>query len=76
MKKLQTLKGKLQAAGLEVSEILLNIDGKPTKGLKINTDYEGPYPPQETFEKLETARRIAKGWHVEKRGHYVAVFIW
>lgn len=45
MKKLQRLKSRLQAAGLDVSDIMLNIQGEAVPGLRIDTDYEGPYPP-------------------------------
>lgn len=76
MKKLQRLKSRSQAAGLDVSDIMLNIQGEAVPGLRIDTDYEGPYPPKETFQKLEAVRKIAKGHNIEKRGYYVSVFVW
>lgn len=75
--KLETIKKKLQAAGLEVTDIVLNIKGAEAQGLKVNTDYGGPYPTKETFQKLETVRKIVKnGYKVEPRGYYTAVFIY
>ena len=76
MKKLQKLQAKLQAAGLEVAGIVLNIDGAEVPALSVNTDYDGPYPPRETFQKLETVRKMSRGYTVEPRGHYVSVFVY
>lgn len=75
--KLETVKKKLQDAGLEVADIVLNIKGAEVQGLKVNTDYNGPYPTKETFQKLETVRKIARNsYKVEPRGYYTAVFIY
>lgn len=75
--KLETVKKKLQAAGLEVADIVLNIKGTEVQGLKVNTDYSGPYPTKETFQKLEAVRKVAKkGYKIEPRGYYTAVFIY
>lgn len=75
--KLKTIKKKLQDAGLEVADIALNIKGAEVQGLKVNTDYSGPYPTKETFQKLETVRKVVKnGYKVEPRGYYTAVFIY
>ena len=74
--KLETIKKKLQAAGLEVADIALNIKGAEVQGLEVNTDYSGLYPTKETFQKLETVKKNVKGYKVEPRGYYTAVFIY
>ena len=75
--KLETIKKRLQAVGLEVADIALNIKGAEVQGLKVNTDYSGPYPTKETYQKLETVRKIVRnGYRVEPRGYYTAIFIY
>ena len=79
MKKLSTLKRFLQAAGFHPAEITLyNVggSGQDLPGLSVSTDYAGMYPPVETFNAVSEIRKIAKGWTVETRGHYTAVYIY
>ena len=79
MKKLSTLKRRLQSAGFHPSEIILynlNVSGHDLPRLSISTDYDGMYPPAETFGAISEIRKIVKGWTVETRGYYTAVYIY
>ena len=79
MGKLSTLKRHLQVAGFCPAEIILhnvNGSGHDLPGLSISTDYDGMYPPAETFGAVSEIRKIAKGWTVETRGYYTAVYIY
>ena len=62
MTKLQRLKARLIAAGLTVDDVRLQNVGPERvpimDALQVDTNYLGPYPPAETFEKVATVRKI------------------
>ena len=65
----------LQGAGYIAEKIKLV---NPERcGVKIDTDYSGPYPSREQFDTLhEIRRKYSKKHIVEPRGHYSAIFIY
>ena len=80
MTKLKRLKARLIAAGLNVDEIQLQNVGPERvpimDALKVDTNYLGPYPPAETFEKVATVRKICgKRFFVRAGGSYTGVII-
>lgn len=76
--KLETLKKKLVAAGLDVSDIELNFSDGIRQGLRVDHDYSGLYPGAETFKAHGLADQAARkaGFTAETRGHYTATFIY
>lgn len=50
------------------------------QALKVDTNYDGPYPSKSQFDALETIRQHVSqhysGMTVEPRGHYTAIFIY
>lgn len=79
MIKLETLKKRLEAAGLAVENIRLTTgDGGTRPALRVDHDYTGKYPDAETWKKREAAAKIARraGYKEEARGFYSATFIY
>lgn len=79
MIKLDTLKKKLESAGLDVENIRLTDGaGGSRPALRVNHDYTGKYPDAETWKKREAAAKIARraGYKEEARGFYSATFIY
>ena len=80
MTKLQRLKARLIAAGLTVDNVRLQNVGPERvpiiDALKVDTNYYGPYPPAETFEKVATVRKICgKRFFIRTGGSYTGVII-
>lgn len=64
----------LKAAGYDASPIILS---ENRNGVKIDTDYHGPYPGREQFNILDFVRKkYGKKYTVESRGYYSAIFIY
>lgn len=80
MTKLQRLKARLIAAGLAVDDVRLQNVGPERvpimDALKVDTNYFGPYPPAETFEKVATVRKICgRRFSIHAGGSYTGVII-
>ena len=77
---MQKIKSFLDAAGIEYRpDVIRTATGENKPVLICNTDYEGPYPTAETFEKISTIRAHLQrrpAYKAEARGHYTAVFIY
>ncbi len=73
--KLETVKKNLEKSGIICTYKMLCGD-TPKKILCCVTNYSGPYPTKETFNKIEFIRKTAKGNKTECRGYYTAVFIY
>lgn len=75
MEKLKRLQKKLSASGYNAEFITVyncNGSGENVPALRIITDYEGQYPPKETYAAISDIKN-----HVtECRGFYTAIFIY
>lgn len=74
--KLDTIYKKIIAAGLIATYKTVISEGIEKKVICVDTNYNGAYPTKESFEKIEAARKIAKGHKTETRGYYTALFIY
>ena len=79
MDKLKKLQKKLSAYGYD-SELITVYNrkgnGVDVPALRINTDYEGQYPPKETYAAINDIKKLCKNHVTECRGFYTAVFIY
>lgn len=78
MEKLKRLQKKLIASGYNAEFITVynhNGFGEDVPALRINTDYDGQYPPKETYTAINEIRKLCKNHVTECRGFYTAVFI-
>lgn len=52
-------------------------DAEPVPVLIARHNYNGPYPTRETWQTIETVRRICKRYNValDMRGYYQATYI-
>ena len=80
MTKLHRLKARLIAAGLAVDDVRLQNVGPERvpimDALKVDTNYLGPYPPAETFEKVATVRKICgRRFSIYVGGSYTGVIV-
>ena len=76
---LKRIQKKLENAGYVTDLITvynINGNGNSAPALRVNTDYEGPYPTKEVFNSIEAIKKIAKKHRTECRGYYTAVFIY
>ena len=79
MEKLKRLQKKLIESGYNAEFITVynrNGFGEDVPALRINTDYEGQYPPKETYTAINEIRKLCKNHVTECRGFYTAVFIY
>ena len=79
MNKLKRLQRKLYTAGYNAEFITVynaKGDGIDVPALRINTDYDGPYPSKETFTIINEIRKLCKNHITECRGFYTAIFIY
>ena len=79
MEKLKRLQKKLTAAGFDAKFITVynyKGTGEDVQALRIDTNYEGPYPTRETFAAIDSIRNICKNHATECRGYYSGVFVY
>lgn len=65
----------LEEQGFEFKNITMT-SGK--NGVMVDTNYDGPYPPKETYEKIKDIENIVKRYKQYKtqtRGFYTAVLV-
>lgn len=78
--KLRSTKRWLEKMELQPELITLNYPEGKREGLRVDTDYEGPYPNSDVFQihsmtRNHIAKRYGKSLTVESRGYYTAMFI-
>jgi hypothetical protein len=79
MEKLKRLQKKLSASGYNAEFITVynrNGSGENVPALRIITDYEGQYPPKETYAAISDIKKLCKNHVTECRGFYTAIFIY
>ena len=79
MEKLKRLQKKLAVQGYSAELITVynrNGSGEDVPALRIDTNYEGQYPPQETYTAINEIRKLCKNHATECRGFYTAVFVY
>lgn len=79
METLKSLQKKFKNAGYVADFITVhNVGGTgaDVPALKINTEYDGPYPTEAVFGDVAMIRKIAKNHRTECRGHYTAILIY
>ena len=79
MEKLKRLQKKLSASGYNAEFITVynrNGSGENVPALRISTDYEGQYPPKETYTAISDIKKLCKNHVTECRGFYTAIFIY
>ncbi len=78
--KLRNAKKWLEEMQFTPERIVLSYPNGEKQGLKVDTDYEGPYPGNDVFQihnmiRSHISRHYRNSLSVESRGHYSAVFI-
>ena len=79
MEKLKRLQKKLSASGYNAEFITVynrKGSGENVPALRISTDYEGQYPPKETYAAISDIKKLCKNHVTECRGFYTAIFIY
>lgn len=76
--RLELLRGKLERAGLKVTEkqFYPGISKNPVPVLSVDAEYDGPYPTKDCLDILKKAGKMAKGFNKSTRGYYQALWIW
>lgn len=74
---LDRLETRINAAGITTRRNYISTDRGPVPVLIAEHDYTGPYPTRETWQTIETVRRICKRYNValDMRGYYQATYI-
>ena len=73
IKRINYLVNRLNKKGFKAEKI--HLIGRDA--VKIDTNYEGPYPSKIQFDTLDYIRRTyGTKYTVEQRGHYTAIFIY